>query len=358
MLWLSRILSLCLPILFLGCGNVAKTTVATGTGPKASAAATTSTPDKVKVAFVSNNVFDFWKIAQRGTEKAAQDFPVQVEFRMPANGTPQEQRQIIEDLVTKGVKGIAVSVLDAENQADFYNQLDAKGIKVITQDSDLPAGAKRVCFIGTDNFTAGKAAGEQLMAATPTTGKVAIFVGKLDVQNAWERSSGVLAAFGNLKTLAEGKAQLDKLKKEPVTLGKFTVLGVFTDGGEEITCKKVAEDVLTKNPDLAGMIGLWAYNPPQMLLAVKEKGLAKKVKIIGFDESDATLKAIRDGEIESTIVQQPYQFGYQSIKMLNDVVRGDTSKIPASKMEYVPHKVINKANVDEFEKELKKMIGG
>src|SRR5271168_1029279 len=74
-------------------------------------------PGRLKVAFISNNAYDFWKIAQRGTEKAAAEFNVDCEFRMPSGGgSVEEQQRIIEDLLTRGVKGIAISPNAAKDQ--------------------------------------------------------------------------------------------------------------------------------------------------------------------------------------------------------------------------------------------------
>jgi ribose transport system substrate-binding protein len=158
----------------------------------------------IKVAFISNNPYEFWTIARRGAEQAVKELKekdkidVDLEFHMPARGTAAEQRQIIEDLLTKGVKGIAISVNDAANQADFYNDLADK-VPLITQDSDLPKGSKRLCYIGTNNVEAGKGAGELVKKACPEGGKYVIYVGKLDVQNAQERRQGVIEVLSAAK---------------------------------------------------------------------------------------------------------------------------------------------------------------
>ncbi|MER3441900.1 MAG: hypothetical protein C4296_11110 [Gemmataceae bacterium] len=157
---------------------------------------TVKAPDGVRVAFLSNNAYEFWTFARRGTEQAAQDFQVEVEFHMPARGTAEEQKQIIEDLIVKGIKGIAISPNAAEYQAQFLDQVVEKyKIPVITQDSDLPPGSKRICYIGTNNYEAGRAAGQLVREVLPEGGKIAIFVGKLDVQNAVDRRRGVLDAL-------------------------------------------------------------------------------------------------------------------------------------------------------------------
>jgi ribose transport system substrate-binding protein len=81
------------------------------------------------------------------------------------------------------------------------------------------------------------------------------------------------------------------------------------------------------------------------------------VKIVAFDEADETLGGIRDGAIYGTVVQQPFEFGYQSMVLMAKVLGGDESGIPASKQIFVPTKAIKKAEVDEFEKNLKALKG-
>src|ERR1044071_7720131 len=75
-----------------------------------------------KVAFVTNNAANFWKIAQRGCEKADQELDdVDVEFKIPGEGTAAEQRRIIDDLLARGVDGIAISPVDPINQTQLLN---------------------------------------------------------------------------------------------------------------------------------------------------------------------------------------------------------------------------------------------
>ena len=127
-------------------------------------------------------------------EKAAEEFHLRCEFHRPARGTPEEQRSILENLLARGVQGVAISPVDAANQAAFFNDIAAK-IPFIAADSDLPEGSKRLCYVGTNNVEAGRAAGRLVRQVLPDGGKVAIFVGRLDVQNAVERRRGVLEAL-------------------------------------------------------------------------------------------------------------------------------------------------------------------
>lgn len=313
----------------------------------------TESSSPLKLAFISNNPFEFWTIAERGTDKAKAELGVEVTFRRPARGSAAEQKQIIEDLLAKGVKGIAISPNDAASFAPYLNQVAEKAL-LVTVDSDVPPGHKRLCYLGTNNFEAGRSAGELLKQALPEGGKFAILVGVLDVQNAVERRAGVIAALAGVQTQAEAEALA---KQEPAKLGKWELLVTRTDQRSAANCKANAEDLLVKHPELKGMVGLWAYNPPSILAALKDKQLQGKVAVVGFDEDEPTLQGVREGHVVGTIVQQPFEFGYQSMKLLAALAKGDRSGLPAGGILHIPHKAITKENVEAFSAELAKLKG-
>ena len=116
-------------------------------------------------------------------------------------------------------------------------------------------------------------------------------------------------------------------------------------------------DTLVKYADIAGLVGLWEYNGPAIYNAVKDAGKLGQVKIVCFDEADDTLNGIKSGGIYATVVQQPYEFGYQSIKLMAQVLRGDRSGIPASKQLFIPTKAIKQADVDAFIEQINKLRG-
>jgi ribose transport system substrate-binding protein len=311
---------------------------------------------RVKVAFITNNSYDFWKIAQRGTEKAAPEFDVDVEFKMPSGGgSAEEQRRIIEDLLAKGIKGIAISPNDAANQTEFFKQVATK-VPFITQDSDVPDTSARRCYIGTDNYKAGRAVGELVKKAVPEGGELVIYVGKLDVQNAVERRQGVLDELAGKE-----KGKGDPAEKDH-KYGKFTLLDTMTDDGHREKCQANVEDTLVKHPEVACLVGLWEYNPPAILRAVTAAKKLGKVTIVGFDENDETLDGIKNGHVYATVVQDPYMFGYEAIKILAALARNDDSVLKGPEIDsegrlYVSHKVIDKDNVQKFHEELNKRKG-
>jgi ABC-type sugar transport system, periplasmic component len=324
-----RLISACvcallLPLLFAACQP-------SPSGTNKDAAAGT----KHKLAFVTNNPSEFWTIARKGTEKAAKEIPnIQVEFRIPAGGTAAEQQSIIDDLLANGVKGIAISPVDPKNQTGMLNRVADQAL-VVTQDSDAP-DSNRLCYIGTDNVAAGRQAGQLLKEALPQGGKVMVFVGVLDAENAKQRFQGL---------------------KEAIAGSNITIIDVRTDNTDRVRAKSNASDTIVNNPDIAGMVGLWSYNGPAILSAVKEANKVDKIKIVAFDEEDETLNGVKDGAIYATVVQQPFEFGYRSMELMSKVLNGDKSQIPASKQIFVPTLAIKKADVEEFTKKINALRG-
>ncbi|HEY0725107.1 MAG TPA: sugar-binding protein [Pyrinomonadaceae bacterium] len=290
---------------------------------------------KHKLAFVTNNASEFWTIARKGTEKAAKEIPdIQVDFRIPADGTAAEQQRIIDDLLANGVKGIAISPVDPKNQTEMLNRVAGQTL-VVTQDSDAP-DSNRTCYIGTDNIAAGRQAGQLLKEALPQGGKIMVFVGVLDASNAQQRFQGL---------------------KEALQGSNISIIDTRTDNTDRVRAKSNAADTIVNNPDIAGMVGLWSYNGPAILAAVKEANKVDKIKIVAFDEEDETLSGVKDGAIYATVVQQPFEFGYRSMELMSKVLNGDKSLIPASKQIFVPTLAIKKADVEEFTRKINQLRG-
>lgn len=303
-----------------------------------------------KFAYVTNGVDPFWNIAEAGAKQAGQDLGAEVTVLMPANGAP-EQQNMLEDLVTRGITGIAVSPIDAANQIELLNGI-AERATLITHDSDAPQ-AKREVFIGVDNYVAGRMCGRLVKEALPNGGKVMILVGRMEQDNARLRRQGVI---DELLDRTEDSSRFDP-PGEAIKGDRFTILGTLTDNFDRAKAKANAEDTLSRYPDVDGMVGLFAYNPPLILEALSGAGKLKLVKVIGFDEADATLQGIQDGTVHGTVVQNPYMYGYKSIEVLKKLAEGDRSVIPANQFILVPARQIRQDNVAEFWADLKTKRG-
>jgi ribose transport system substrate-binding protein len=288
---------------------------------------------KIKIAVVTNNPEDFWTICEKGAKDAAEKHGVELVFRRPERGEASIQLNILNELLARGVKGMAVSVIDPENQTPDLKRI-AGETNLITMDNDATESG-RLCYIGTDNYEAGKAVGRLVKEVMPQGGTVAVFVGSITPINARLRVQGVFDELAGTKDAKGPK------------LGKYTLFKneAITDNASRATCLDNAKDALAQlgNAENVCMVGLWAYNAPAILEAVKSKNLAGKVKIVSFDEDAATLTGIEAGEIYATVVQDPYNFGYKSVEVLAEAAKsGDKSALANQPIRNIPHRVIMK----------------
>jgi len=290
----------------LGLALVVLTSCKKDEAPAAPAPATApaGAPQTYRFAFVTNNSSDFWNIAEKGVRKAERDLGIKAEVFRPLRTEVAEQQRYVEDILVQKFDGLAICAINPEAMTPLLDRV-AEKMPVVVHDSDAPK-SKRKAFVGTNNVEAGRLAGkaalEVLKDAGVKKGKVAIFVGRIDMQNAVDRKRGVDETLG----------------KEP----GFEILPVFLDGADRAKAKKNVEDALARYPDLVLTIGLWSYNGPCMAGAVRASTRAKKPLIVAFDEEEETLKAVQDGTIYATVVQRPFEFGYQSMKALKDLKDG------------------------------------
>ena len=326
-------------LLALACAPAENTNSTTnaggGPGAAGNSSGGTSSGAQRRLAFVTNNASDFWTIARKGVEQADTELQnVAVEFKIPSEGTAADQKRVVDDLLAKGIDGMAISPVDPDNQTQLINDASRQAL-VVTQDSDAPK-SDRACYIGTDNVAAGRQAGDLIKEALPQGGKIMVFVGKSDARNAAERFQGI---------------------KESLQGSNIQIIDLRTDDTDRVRAKSNAADTLVKYPDVVALVGLWSYNGPAILNAVKDANKVGQVKIIAFDEEDETLAGVKDGAIFATVVQQPYEFGYQSVKLMEKVLGGDKSAIPANKQIIVPTLVVKKDTVEEFTAKINKLRG-
>jgi len=288
---------------------------------------------KKELAIVTNAAADFWTIAKRGVEKAQKEHPdYNMQVLITGQATAAEQRRELDNLLARGVAGVSISAIDPKNSTEEFNKVASKAV-LLTTDSDAPQ-SNRVAYIGTDNVAAGRQAGEEIKKALPSGGKVVMFVGTMDADNARERVKGI---------------------KDTIAGTNIEVVDVRTDGVDFAKAKSNVQDALAKG-GVDCLVGLYSYNTPQIYSAVKEAGKAGKIKIVGFDEDPQTLRGVADGTIQSTIVQQPYEFGYQSMTDMVKYINGDRSFIPENKLIIIPTRVIEKSNVEQFQETMKELL--
>lgn len=292
--------------------------------------------DKKQLVFVVNGASDFWKLAEAGVRKAQKELPdYDLQFKYPEQAAAAVQQRLMNDLVAAGVSAIMVSAVDPKSSTEALNQIGGQ-VPLFTTDSDAP-DTNRIAYIGSSNTDAGKQAGEIALKALPNGGKCIGFVGLPGADNARERIEGM---------------------KSVIAGSKVELIDVRGDDIDQTRAKRNVEDALAANPDITCMVGFYSYNPPRIYEVLKEAGKLGQITVIAFDEDPITLGGVREGTIAGTVVQQPFEWGYQGMKLMAKYLEGDKSVVPASKLVIVPTQIIDKANVDAFEAELKSRING
>ncbi len=327
--------------LVAGIAGIAFTLVLTACGDQGAASGTPAVVVKeskvhqvpagttLKLAFITNNSSEFWKIAEKGVQKANKELGISVDMKLPETGKPEQQKKIIEDLITQGYHGFAISLISPADQSRDIDKATAK-LNVITHDSDGP-DSKRLAYIGTNNYEAGKVLGNELRKLLPAGGKIAAFVGTLAADNASQRLKGV---------------------KDALVGSKVEVVVTKEDNKDMTKARTNVEDVINASPDVVGFIGLWSYNTPSIVAAVKASGKADKLLVAGFDEEDGTIQGIEEGVVKATVVQKPFEFGYRSAKLLYELATKGATALPASPIIDTGVEVVNKDNVADFKARL------
>jgi len=321
-----------------GCGGDTAAVKTTAGGGKSTATGGSTAPKPrvrtvaagtpLKFAFICNNASNFWLIAQKGVQKAEKELGLKVEFYQPPPPEQPNQNSFLENLVSQQYHGAAISPIKPDGQTPDLNKAAAR-LNLITQDSDAP-DSDRIAYIGTNNFEAGKALGKEIVKLLPDGGKVAVFVGFFSADNATQRLKGIEEAIKGTKIEIVAKKEDNK------------------DSNRALTN---VEDVLNAMPDVKLLAGLWAYNAPQIAAALKARK-GTKVLAVGFDEDDETLSAIEQGVLKATVVQKPFEFGYQSVKLLHALTTQGESAVPKGGVIDTGIEVIDKSNVKEFKARL------
>src|ERR1700744_2223649 len=289
---------------------------------------------KKTLAFVVNGASDFWKIAEAGVKKAQGELTnYDLQFKYPEQASAAVQQRVMDDLVAAGVAGIMVSAVDPKNQTEELNKVASQSV-LFTTDRAAPQ-TNRVAYIGSSNTDLGKDAGKLMLKALPDGGKCIGFVGLPGADNAREPIEGV---------------------KETIKGSKVELGDVRGDEIDQTRAKRNVEDALAAMPDVSCLVGFYSYNTPRIYEVLKEAGTLDKIKIIGFDEDPITLGGVKEGGIVGTVVQQPFEWGYQGMKRMAKYIEGEKSGIPANGIIIVPGKVIDKSNVDDFMGQMKQML--
>jgi ribose transport system substrate-binding protein len=307
------------------CGVIAAAgAVVMGLGEK-SPAAKKSLVIGVVAKSQSNPVF---QAARTGAEDACRDLSkkfgidIKPNWRTPTNEDGQQQAQFVEQLVSQGADGIAISCSDANLLTNTINDAVDKGVLVVTFDSDAP-NSKRMAYYGIDDAEAGREVARQLAKSMGEKGTVAILAGNQNAPNLQTRVRGV-------------KEELAKFKD-------IMVKDTYYHKETANDAAAMVQQVQNANPDISGwaMVGGWPLFTQNAL-----DGIYDKAKVVSVDTLPEQLEYVKKGQVQALIGQDCYGWGYQSVVML--VEKLHEGKTPEKVINTFKLAVVTKDNVEEY----------
>jgi len=291
-------------------------------------------PKQLTFVMVPKGVHPYYEPCYQGFQDAAAKYGVKVEKVDPQKFELPLQVKVIEDLIARKVDGIAISAVDDAGLVPVIDEALKAGIKVITFDAPAPS-SKALCYIGTDNKTAGAEAAKKMAELMGNKGDLIILQGGLAASNLNLRTQGFK------ETMAEIAPDIK-------------ILDVVDEGGDFNTTQTKTEAILQAYPTLNAIFSVSAEGVPGANAAIKEaisKNHLKPGQIIlaGFDDLKDTLEGIRDGSVAFCLVQKTYKMGWLAVEALLDAVNNkpvhdiDTGVL-----------IVTKENVDNYMEDMKK----
>jgi ribose transport system substrate-binding protein len=260
---------------------------------------------KYKIAVVpKGTAHAFWKTVEAGAEQAGSELGANILWKGPAEETDVAgQVAIIEDFINQKVDAIVMAACDAKALVPKVQQAIKAGIPVITIDSGIDPN-EALSFVATDN----------VKGASEGAKKMAELIGD-------EGQIGVIPFVKGAATSdMREKGFVDEIAKHP----KIKVVSTLYSQSDAQKGMTAAENMLTGNPKLKG---IFAANEPGAVgaaQAVKQRGMAGKVKIVAFDGAEAEIEGLKDGTIQALIVQNPFKMGYEGVKAAIAAIKKET----------------------------------
>ena len=211
-----------------------------------------------------------------------------------------------------------------------------------------------MCFVGTDNYFAGRLCGQQVRQAIPDGGDVVISSATLDKENGQRRRQGVIDEL--LDRPLQPDREMDPVDSAPLKGPHYTVVTTLIDASGEDAIVDAAVKTLKENPNIKCLIGLNNFGAPRMVKALEKAKKLDSVKVVGFDADKDTLAGIEAGHVYASILQDQYGCGFQAVRILAENSRGgNAGGLPMFQRRTLPVEIINKDNVTAIRGQL---VGG
>lgn len=247
----------------------------------------------------------FWQSVHAGADAAGKEFGVEVMWKGPAQETDYSgQINIVEDAINRRVDGIVLAPSHGDALVPIVERAQREGILVTIFDSGISTETY-LSYVATDNHHGGVVAAERLAEKLGGKGKVAIL--------------GVKAGSVSTDEREQGFQETIKQKYPGISIVAFQ----YGDADRAKSLDR-ATDMLTSHADLNGMFASNESSTVGAVQAIKQKGLAGKVILGGFDSSPNLIDDLKAGAIDSLVLQDPFKMGYEGVKAIVSKLNGQT----------------------------------
>jgi ribose transport system substrate-binding protein len=295
--------------LFAGCNSPSSTESGTETAQKTATQGTQGSPpvtvsggEKAKIAVIPKGLtHSFWQAIKRGAEKAGGEMNAEIIWTGPASESDgvKQQQQIVEDQITKKVDGIVIAPINKTALVPVIDKAAKAGIPVVIADSDAQT-KNRISYVATDNYVGGQMAAERIWKLTGGKGPIGMVPVQANSESTEQREKG----------FADKITELSK--------GKVKVIRSVFGESDRKKSMTAAQDMLTANPNMLAIFGPNESSAVGAMNAVRSRQQLGKIKIVGFDTPPILVEAVKKGDVDSIVVQNPFKMGYEGVKAIVD----------------------------------------
>lgn len=293
--------------------------------------------------FIAGGSDPYWELCVSGAKAAAERLGANVAIKTPTGEGEdglKEQVGWLSEIDAEQVDGVAIGPIDPARETTLLNSL-AEKTTVVTVDSDAPA-SRRMFYVGSSNFEAGEIAARLTREVLPNGGEAIVLLASYAKTNAAERHEGFVEGLAE-----EGEG------------GEVELVETYLDQGDPEQCRENLRVAMANHPELGAIVCTFGYHGPIALEELGKVAGDRDIRLIAFDEDTRVLDGIRDDRVHATIVQDPYMFGAEAIRMLDEVRSGRYLAPPiAQRVDVGVHcMAVDKGNLRDFETRLIERLG-
>ncbi len=265
------------------------------------------TPQIIIAVIPKGTTHMYWKSVEAGARQAEKDFGIKVDYKSSVQEDDRAgQISVVQGFISDNVNGIVLAPVDNVALAPAVQAATQKKIPVVIIDSSVngDAGKDYVCYVGTNNRLAGKLGGEELARVLGGKGKYLL----------------LRYAEGSASTMDREQGFLDAMAENP---GMKPEMANFLFAGTSVSeAQKTAMNLLD---DVRNSDGIFCPNESTtvgMLNVLEQNHLTGKVHFVGFDATPSLVDALKAGELDALVSQNPTKMGYQGVKACLDFING------------------------------------